>query len=58
MTEAERDPVFAVRLDEEHQAILEALTAHERLGKSDVFRRALRFYAEKLGIKLPKPKKK
>lgn len=54
----ERDPLFNVRLDAEHRAILEALCAHERLSKSDVFRRALRHYATHLRVKVPKPRKK
>lgn len=54
----ERDPLFNVRLDSEHRAILEALCAHERLSKSDVFRRALRHYADHLGVKPPKPRKR
>lgn len=53
-----RDPVFTTRLDSEHQAILEALCAHERLSRSDIFRRALRYYADHVGVKPPKPRKK
>lgn len=52
------DPLFNLRLDERDRDLLDALVEHERLTKSDVVRRAIRHYAEHLGIKQPKPKKK
>lgn len=53
------DPLFNLRLDEKDRALLEALVELERLTKSDVVRRAIRHYAEHLGVKPPKsPKKK
>ena len=55
---SERDPLINVRLDEEDRALLEAVSAHEKLTKSDIIRRAIRHYAEHLGVKPPKPKKK
>jgi hypothetical protein len=54
----DRGPLTNVRLDDEHRAILAALSEHERLTKSDIIRRALRHYAEHLGVKVPKPRKK
>lgn len=45
----------SVRLEGDDVQTLAALVEVERLSKSDVLRRALRAYAEKL---LPKPKKK
>jgi hypothetical protein len=54
----DRDPLMNVRLDDEDRALLEAVAAHEKLSKSDIIRRAIREYAARLGVKLPKPKKK
>jgi predicted DNA-binding protein len=53
---AER-PIVGIRFSPEELALLEALAAHEERTKSDVVRRAVRAYAEKLGVG-PKPKKK
>lgn len=39
-------------------ALLEALETHEDLRRSDIIRRAIRHYAEHLGVSAPKPKKK
>lgn len=47
----------SVRLEGEDVQTLAALVAEERLSKSDIIRRALRIYAEKLGL-LTKPKKR
>jgi hypothetical protein len=44
------DPLFAIRLDEEDRALLEACSQAEKLTKSDILRRALRDYAKKLGV--------
>lgn len=47
----------SVRLEGDDVQTLAALVEVERLSKSDVIRRALRSYAERLGV-LPKPKPK
>ncbi|HOU92792.1 MAG TPA: ribbon-helix-helix protein, CopG family [Polyangiaceae bacterium] len=47
--------MVTLRLDDEHTEILDAVAAFERLKRSDVLRRALRHYAEHLGV-LPKPR--
>lgn len=39
-------------------ALLEALETHEDLRRSDIIRRAIRHYAEHLGVSAPKPRKK
>lgn len=52
------DPLFNLRLDERDRTLLDALVEFERLTKSDVMRRALRHYADHLGVTAPKPKKK
>lgn len=39
-------------------ALIEALEAHEDLKRSDIIRRAIRHYAEHLGVSAPKPRKK
>lgn len=39
-----------LRMDDEDQALLEACATKEKLSKSDVLRRALRAYAEHLGV--------
>jgi hypothetical protein len=59
------EPLFNLRLDAEDQALLDACAAKEKLTKSDILRRALRAYAEGLGITAepakrarPKPKPK
>ncbi len=57
------EPHIGLRLDSEDRAILEAVSAHEKLSKSDVLRRALRAYALTLGVtpestKRKKPKRK
>lgn len=48
------DPLFNLRLDPRDKALLDAMVEHERLTKSDVVRRAIRHYAEHLGVKQPK----
>ena len=47
--------MVTVRLDGEDMAVLDAVTAFERLNRSDTLRRALRHYAEHLGV-TPKPR--
>jgi len=44
-------PIVGIRLDPDELALLEALAAHEERSRSDVVRRAIRAYAEKLGVK-------
>jgi uncharacterized protein (DUF1778 family) len=44
------EPLFNLRLDDEDRALLEAVATHEKLTKSDVVRRAIRFYAARLGV--------
>ena len=46
-----------MRLSPEELALLDALAAHEERTRSDVARRAIRAYAEKLGVKA-KPAKR
>ncbi|HKY34386.1 MAG TPA: ribbon-helix-helix protein, CopG family [Polyangiaceae bacterium] len=49
-----------MRLPPDELALLEALAAHEERSRSDVVRRAIRAYAEKLGVKVKparRPKK-
>ena len=55
MAKAEYEMVSA-RFERDDLETLEALMAKERLSRSDVIRRAVRAYAEKLGV-LPKRKK-
>lgn len=55
------EPLFNFKLDGEDRALLEACSQHEKLTKSDILRRALRAYAEHLGVRVekrPKPKRK
>lgn len=51
------EPHIGLRLDDEDRAILEAVSAFEKLSKSDVLRRALRAYAQSLGV-APEPAKR
>ena len=43
-------PIQSVKLDDDDMALLEAVIRHEKLTKSDVIRRAIRFYAKALGV--------
>lgn len=52
-----RDPLFSFRLDAEDRALLDAVSAHEKLTKSDVLRRGLREYAARLGVKVKPPRR-
>lgn len=45
------DPHIGLRLDTEDRALLEACSKREKLSKSDILRRALRAYAQALGVK-------
>lgn len=49
--------VVGLRLAPEEIELLDALAAHEERTRSDVARRAIRAYAEKLGVKV-KPAKR
>ena len=49
-------PIVGIRLDPDELALLDALAAKEERSRSDVVRRAIRAYAEKLGVKA-KPSK-
>lgn len=42
--------MIGLRLGPDELALLDALAAHEERSRSDVLRRALRAYAEKLGV--------
>ena len=54
---AKQDPeTVSLRLDSEDSQTLADLVKVEKLSKSDVIRRALRAYAEKLGVTKPKRK--
>lgn len=44
------DPLFAIRLDDEDRALVEACAAREKLSMSDIVRRAIRAYAKELGV--------
>jgi len=44
------EPHLAIRLDAEDRALLDACAAKEKLTKSDILRRALRAYAQSLGV--------
>jgi len=52
-----RKPIVGLRLDPSELELLDALAAHEERSRSDVVRRAIRAYAEKLGVKA-KPAKR
>jgi len=43
-------PIVGLRLAPDELALLDALAAHEERSRSDVVRRAIRAYAEKLGV--------
>lgn len=51
-------PMFPLRLDEEDRALAEGIAAKEKLNMSDGIRRAIRDYAQKLGVKSPKKARK
>jgi Ribbon-helix-helix protein, copG family len=50
------EPLLSFRFDAEDRALLDACSAHEKLTKSDIVRRALREYAAKLGVTAEEPK--
>jgi predicted transcriptional regulator len=43
-------PIVGLRLSPEELALLDAIAAQEERSRSDVVRRAIRAYAEKLGV--------
>jgi hypothetical protein len=45
-----RKPSVGLRLSPEEIALVDALAAHEERSRSDVLRRAIHAYAEKLGV--------
>jgi predicted transcriptional regulator len=49
--------VVGLRLNPEELALLDALATHEERTRSDVTRRAIRAYAEKLGVKVTPAKR-
>ncbi|HTQ02945.1 MAG TPA: ribbon-helix-helix protein, CopG family [Polyangiaceae bacterium] len=51
------EPLLSFRFDAEDRALLDACSAHEKLTKSDIMRRALREYATKLGVTAEEPKR-
>lgn len=51
------EPHFAIRLDAEDRALLEAAAAKEKLTLSDTMRRAIRTYALSLGVQAEPPKR-
>lgn len=52
-----RNPVVGVRFDPSELELLDAVATHEERSRADVVRRAVRAYAEKLGVKV-KPAKR
>lgn len=53
----DRDLVFNIRLDAEDRALLDAIAEREKMARADVIRRAVRFYSEHLGVRIPKTKR-
>jgi len=49
-------PVVSIKLRPVDEATMRALEDAELLSRSDIVRRALRHYAQALGIKVPTPK--
>jgi metal-responsive CopG/Arc/MetJ family transcriptional regulator len=50
--------MVSVRFEGEDLKVLDGLIEAERLSRSDVIRRAVRAYAEQLGVLKPRPKPK
>ena len=50
-------PVVSIKLRPVDEATMRALEDAELLSRSDIVRRALRHYAQALGIKVPTPKR-
>jgi uncharacterized protein (DUF1778 family) len=50
-------PMVGLRMSPDEIALLDAIAAHEERSRSDVLRRAIRAYAEKLGVTV-KPAKR
>ena len=57
MVQRMTDPHIGLRLDAEDRALLEACSAREKLSRSDILRRALREYAQRLGVTAEAPKR-
>jgi metal-responsive CopG/Arc/MetJ family transcriptional regulator len=53
-----KNPTIGIRFTPEELALLDALMAAEERSRSDVVRRAVRAYAEKLDVKAAPPKRK
>ena len=53
-----RTALTAIRFDDEDRELLAACSAAEKLTKADTLRRALRLYADHLGVKLKKRRAK
>lgn len=53
-----RNITINVRVDSEDRALLDAAAAAEKLPRSEIIRRAVRQYAERLGVEAPKPKRR
>ncbi len=48
--------LFNVMLDEEDRALLDACAAKDKLTRSDVVRRAVRAYAQQIGVPAQRPR--
>ncbi len=48
--------LFNVKLDEEDRALLDACAAKDKLTRSDVVRRAVRAYAQQIGVPEQRPR--
>jgi len=48
-----RFPQFAIRLDDDDAALLKASAKLEKLSRAEILRRALRRYAQQLGVRPP-----
>lgn len=57
MTE-KKNPTIGIRFTPAELTLLDALMAFEERSRSDVVRRAVRAYAEKLGVKAGPPARK
>jgi Arc/MetJ-type ribon-helix-helix transcriptional regulator len=54
----EKNPTIGIRFTPAELTLLDALMASEERSRSDVVRRAVRAYAEKLGVKAGPPRKR
>jgi uncharacterized protein (DUF1778 family) len=53
-----KEPITAFRLDAVHRELLDACAAAEFTTRTDTIRRAIRAYADQLGVKLPTKRKR